>query len=163
MMTPDPKRPETLLSVSNEIEAAAIATALAEYDIEAITLGGYTSGFRAEAPGVVAVVVRLADFDRARQALTEIRKQQAQIDWSKVDVRENAETPLNSAEQDDAGSVPPIITRQFWWTMEVLGVSVCLMIWLFTRQLTPLLIYVVTALALVGLFLALSPFAARRR
>ena len=89
-MIPDPTHPETLLTVSTEIEAAAIVTALAEYDVEALTVGGYTSGFKAEAPGNVAVVVKLADFDRAKQALTKIQAEQTEIDWSKVDVTEDA-------------------------------------------------------------------------
>ena len=49
------------------------------------------------------------------------------------------------------------------WTVELLGIAICAIVWLFTRQLTPWLVYTLTALALIGLFLALSPFAARRR
>ena len=74
-MTPDPQQPETLLSVPTEVEAAAIVTALAEYDVKAMAVGGYTSGFKAEAPGGVAVVVKHADIERAKQALAEIRQQ----------------------------------------------------------------------------------------
>jgi len=90
-MTSDPNRPEVLLSAANEIEAAAMATALAEYGVEAFAAGGYTSGFKAEAPGNVNILVKHADLDRAREALAEIRRQQDEIDWSKVDVMEAAE------------------------------------------------------------------------
>ena len=84
-MTPDPNRPEALLSVPDEIEAAAIVGALAEYGIEAFAAGGYISGFKVQAPVNVAVLVKHIDMDRAQQALAEIRAEQGEIDWSKVD------------------------------------------------------------------------------
>jgi hypothetical protein len=87
-MTNDPASPCTLLSVRNEIEAASILTALAEYDIEASTVGGFTSGFKAEAPGSVQVLVRRADLDRANRALAEILQDKGNIDWSSIDVGE---------------------------------------------------------------------------
>lgn len=87
-MAADPKGLEVLVSVSNEIEAAAIVTALAEYGVKATATGGYTSGFKAEAPGGVNVIVANADLDRARQALAEIQEKQDDIDWSKIDVGE---------------------------------------------------------------------------
>jgi hypothetical protein len=79
-MTEDPTRPERLLSVPNEIEAAAIVTALASYDIEAFAAGGYTAGFRAEAPGNVTVLVKHADLERAQQALAELRQGPTNVD-----------------------------------------------------------------------------------
>jgi hypothetical protein len=87
-MTTAPETPETLLSVSDEAEAAAIVTALADYGIEAHATGGYVSGFRAEAPGDITVCVKSAELERARQALAEIRAQQGKIDWSQVDLGE---------------------------------------------------------------------------
>jgi hypothetical protein len=90
-MTSDPDRPEELLAAANEIEAAAMVNALAEYGVEAFAAGGYTSGFQAEAPGNVKILVKQADLDRAKQALAEILKEQGEIDWSKVDVMEGAE------------------------------------------------------------------------
>jgi hypothetical protein len=87
-MTNDPDSPCVLLSVANEIEAGSILTALADYDIEASTVGGFTSGFKAEAPGSVQILVRRADLDRANRALAEIRHDEGKIDWSSVDVGE---------------------------------------------------------------------------
>jgi hypothetical protein len=81
-VTPDPNRPEKLLSVASEIEAAAMVNALAECGVEAFAAGGYTSGFKAEAPGDVKILVKHTDLDRARQALAEIRQQQGDIEWS---------------------------------------------------------------------------------
>jgi len=85
-MTTDPNSPEVLVSVPNDVEAAAIVTALAERGVRASTTGGYTAGFRAEAPGQISVVVRYADLDQAKLTLAEIEKDQAEIDWSQVDV-----------------------------------------------------------------------------
>jgi hypothetical protein len=87
-MTTDPENLKVLASVPNEIEAAAIVCALAEFDIMAQATGGYTSGFKVTAPGDVKVVVKQADLDRAKQALKEILKDQTEFDWSAVDVGE---------------------------------------------------------------------------
>jgi hypothetical protein len=73
-MSNDPDAPIRLISTSHEIEAAAIVNALQLYGIKSHAAGGYTSGFRAEAPGTVDVLVRQADFDQAKKALAEIQK-----------------------------------------------------------------------------------------
>ncbi len=95
-MTTDPNNPEVLVSVPSDVEAAAIVAALAERGVQASTTGGYTAGFRAEAPGQVSVVVRYADLDQAQLTLAEIKRDQAEIDWSQVDVGkpEDSEPPL---------------------------------------------------------------------
>ncbi len=90
-MAGDLNNSRVLLSVPNEVEAAGIVTALAAYDIWATTTGGFTSGFRAEAPGYVQVIVKQADLDRAKRALAEIQGGEAEVDWSKVDVGKPAE------------------------------------------------------------------------
>lgn len=85
-MTTDPDSPEVLVSLGNEIEAAAIVTALQAEGIEAFASGGFTSGYRAEAPGCVRVLVRRQDCARAKEILAQIRTTQSNIDWSQVDV-----------------------------------------------------------------------------
>jgi hypothetical protein len=87
-MPSDPNNPEVLTSVRTEVEAAAIVGALAARSIGASTTGGYTAGFRAEAPGCVNVIVRNEDLDRARYVLAEIEQDQTDVDWSQVDVGE---------------------------------------------------------------------------
>ena len=62
-----------------------IVNALADRGIRAEAVGGFTAGFKAEAPGEVSVVVGQADAARARKALAEIRREFAEIDWSMVD------------------------------------------------------------------------------
>ena len=89
-MSSDPNSPVVLTSVRTDIEAEAAVIALAEYDIRAKTTGGYTAGFRAEAPGDVNVIVRQADLERAKIALLQIQ-QETGTDWSQLDVGEPEE------------------------------------------------------------------------
>jgi hypothetical protein len=154
-MTADPDRPEVLLSISSEVEAAAIVTALAQYGIQAISVGGYVSGFKAEAPGNVAVVVKLAEFDRAKRALAETRQEQAEIDWSNVDVMETAELPAAADRPAGPASARHAVASRVWWTVEFVGIAMCIVVWLFTRELTPPLVYAFAALAVIGIFMAL--------
>ena len=91
-MASDPNRPEPLLSVPNEFEAAAIVTALADYGIEAITTGGYDV-FNAGAMSDVAILVKQADLDRAKRALAEIRTEHA----SPGEARDDLPRPQASA------------------------------------------------------------------
>jgi hypothetical protein len=82
----DPNNPERLISVPTDVEAAAIVAALASHGVEASATGGFTAGFRAEAPGEVQVIVRHADLQRAREILAQIEQVKEKIDWSQVDV-----------------------------------------------------------------------------
>ncbi|MBC8356706.1 MAG: DUF2007 domain-containing protein [Planctomycetes bacterium] len=71
-MTSDPDSPTIVYSAANAIEAAAIVTALEAEGIEATTTGSFTSGFQAEAPGEVKVVVRQSQADKARRTLDQL-------------------------------------------------------------------------------------------
>jgi hypothetical protein len=77
-----------LTTVPGEYEASAIVSALETEGIRARTVGGFTAGFRAEAPGGVSVVVLEEDLARAKQILADLRAHGAGIDWSKVDVED---------------------------------------------------------------------------
>ena len=87
-MNADSSDLETLITLSNEVEAAAIVGALQEKGVHAVATGGYISGFKAEAPGDVKVLVRHGAADQARQMLNEIRQEQTDIDWSEIDIGE---------------------------------------------------------------------------
>jgi len=110
-MASDPMSPEVLVSVPDEMEAAAIVVALAERGIRARAVGGYTSGFRAEAPGDVKVVVGRADLARAEEVLAEIRGEPAEVDWSQVDVGDGRMGEDEST--DDASSEDTLPWYQF--------------------------------------------------
>ena len=87
----DHDSPVRLVSVRNEIEAGAVVNALAEYGLKALAVGDYTAGFKAEAPGLVSVLVKRTDLARAQEFLAQMREQETEIDWSSVDVGEPAE------------------------------------------------------------------------
>ena len=77
-----------LTSVPHEVEAAAIVAMLAEEGIRAMAAGGNISGFKAEAPGEVEVLIRRADAERAGEALRAMQSDDGAVDWSQVDVGE---------------------------------------------------------------------------
>jgi hypothetical protein len=77
---------KTLIAVRSEIEAAAIVGALAEEGIRAESVGVFTAGFKAEAPGSVSVIVAESDLTRAQALLVELKRLAKDMDWSKVDV-----------------------------------------------------------------------------
>ncbi len=74
-MTSDPNSPTVVYSAENAIEAGAIATALEAEGIETTTTGSYTSGFQAEAPGTVQVVVRQSQAEKARTILDRLERE----------------------------------------------------------------------------------------
>jgi hypothetical protein len=55
--------------VPNEIEAALIVNTLEAQGISATATGGYVSGFKAEAPGDIRVLVMRSDLQAAREAM----------------------------------------------------------------------------------------------
>jgi hypothetical protein len=77
-----------LVVVQTELEATLLASSLEARGIRAEVSGGLTAGFRAEAPGGARVLVRAEDLERAAEALKAIRRENAEIDWSQVDVGE---------------------------------------------------------------------------
>lgn len=79
---------KVLASVPTEMEADVIVAALDARGIEATATGGFTSGFKAEAPGMVKVLVKSDDLETARQALAETVREMKDIDWSKIDLGE---------------------------------------------------------------------------
>jgi hypothetical protein len=84
LMPIDPQSPVEVAKVPTDIEAASLITVLEQAGIKATATGSYTSGFRAEAPGWVSVVVRREDQEQAEAILKQIDGQP--VDWSKVDV-----------------------------------------------------------------------------
>lgn len=93
MVSPHEEELVVLARAKNEVEAASLVTALSAYEIDATATGGFTAGFRAEAPGDVQVVVKQSDVERAKEALARIRDDQASIDWSSVDVGQPEDNP----------------------------------------------------------------------
>ncbi|MCH8804904.1 MAG: DUF2007 domain-containing protein [Planctomycetes bacterium] len=73
-MADDTDDPVRLTTAANEAMAAMIVAALDQRGIQASAAGGLTSGFRAEAPGGVNVLVRRSELERALAVLEEIKQ-----------------------------------------------------------------------------------------
>ncbi len=65
----DPNQPVVVKIVANEFVASLMIARLQAHEIEAYTEGALTSGFRAEVPGGVRVMVRQSDLERAQEAI----------------------------------------------------------------------------------------------
>ncbi len=76
----------TLTRVNDEMQASLVVAALQECGIKATATGGFTAGFRAEAPGMVNVVISEKDLAKATKILESIELETDTIDWSRVDV-----------------------------------------------------------------------------
>ena len=87
-MTAEASSLEVLTQVPNEIEATLIANDLESEGIMSVLTGVNTASFQAEAPGMVSVMVRHADLERARQILMTVQNRAADTDWEHVDVGE---------------------------------------------------------------------------
>ncbi len=76
-----------LTSRPTEPLAAMIADALRDAGIRSVLTGQYTAGFKAEAPGWVAVNVFECDRAAAEKVLDELKPgEDAAVDWSQIDV-----------------------------------------------------------------------------
>ena len=62
----DPTRPRKLEAFTDSYQASILVSRLEEHDIKAIAVGGFVSGFQAESPGYVDVVVAQSEFERAK-------------------------------------------------------------------------------------------------
>lgn len=81
---------ETLIRVADEVKSSVIVNMLADNGIKATSTGGFTAGFRAEAPGDISVVVSEKDLPIAKKLLEEMKLDES-VDWSKVDIGEPEE------------------------------------------------------------------------
>lgn len=82
--TTNTNSPTVLVSFPHEMQAGAILNALEQHGIQAQLTGVMTSGFRAEAPGIVSVVVPSTELDQAREVLATVNLDQDEVDWSQV-------------------------------------------------------------------------------
>ena len=66
----------TVAERSTEVAASILVSVLQDEGIKAVAIGGFTAGFRAEAPGIVRVQTFEADAERAKQIIAELKEQQ---------------------------------------------------------------------------------------
>jgi hypothetical protein len=84
----DHSEPITLAAFPDEMYAQMLVDGLTDQGILAEVAGGITGGFRAEAPGMVKVLVRAADKERAEAYFAEWEHEGKSVDWNNVDVGE---------------------------------------------------------------------------
>lgn len=63
----------TVAERSSEIAASILVSVLQDEGIKAVAIGGFTAGFRAEAPGIVRVQTLETDAERAKQIIAELK------------------------------------------------------------------------------------------
>jgi hypothetical protein len=80
----------TLTRVPSETEAAIVIAALEDNGIKAES-DEYTSGLRAGPWNWVDIMVATKDLARAQEVLAQVQQENADIDWSQVDVGESEE------------------------------------------------------------------------
>lgn len=73
-LNPDDQNLEVVAERSMEVAATVLVNVLADEGIRAVAVGGFTAGFRAEAPGWVQVKTFEKDADRARQIISELKE-----------------------------------------------------------------------------------------
>ena len=82
----DENAPVTLCAFPQELYAQLLVDALSDHGITSEMSGGMTAGFRAEAPGMVKVLVNPSDLEAARAFFTEWEHEGRSIDWDSVDL-----------------------------------------------------------------------------
>ncbi len=87
----DPHKTATLTETPTEAAAVLVCDALARHGVRAVYNGDLVAGWRAQAPGLVRVLVRADELDLAKRLLAEEGVDGAGVDWSRVDVGEAAE------------------------------------------------------------------------
>ena len=78
----------TLAVFTEDMLAQMLAEALESAGIHCEIEGGVTSGFRAEAPTVVKVIIHRTDQEKAQVILEEWEHAGDSIDWDEVDLGE---------------------------------------------------------------------------
>lgn len=92
----DPNTPVTVAAYATEMEADLLSSELKRAGIDARTLGGTISGFKAEVPSDVTVVV---PFSRLAEAIA-LRDELARnttVDWSQVDIGDSEDAASSDA------------------------------------------------------------------
>ncbi|MCC9644763.1 DUF2007 domain-containing protein [Rhodopirellula sp. JC740] len=70
----------TVAERSNEPAATVLVSILADAGIRAVAVGGFTAGFRAEAPGWVQVKTLERDAEEAKRIIAQIKQEPADFE-----------------------------------------------------------------------------------
>jgi hypothetical protein len=99
----DPDDLVVLTRVPDELSALLLVGDLASQGIPATVIGGLTAQLRAEAPGLVSVLVRRRDAERAEALLAENEPPGFSDGGSEADWEDAAEAAAREGEPDDEG------------------------------------------------------------
>ena len=80
MTQDDPTRPMKLETFNDNFQASVLVTRLEEAGIKATAVGGFVSGFQAESPGYVDVVVAQSEFENAKSLFDSWQVEKADSD-----------------------------------------------------------------------------------
>ncbi len=116
-MPDDPLTLVPLTTARTEWQAEALAAALRQRGVHAVTQGGMLSGFRAEAPAQVIVVVPRQDLARAKEALAQIGSDSIDIDWEEVDVGQPEDQEPARPDAERAGAAPRSDMSSLLWAI----------------------------------------------
>lgn len=83
MTTLDDEKLVTVAERSSELAASVVVSVLQDAGIRAVATGGFTAGFKAEAPGWVKIQTFQRDAERAREVIAEIKQEPVQ--WPEAD------------------------------------------------------------------------------
>ena len=132
----------TLATVSTEVEAQLLVNLLNDHGIDAIATGGFTSQFRAEAPGAVRVLVKQDNLSVAKSVVAE---------------HEQARRSSETADDDtESSGYEPRLTRFGIWCLLVLAlISIVynLVVWAMGGNVTGALVALVFNVVLVAVIL----------
>jgi len=123
----------TLVRVSTEFEAEAIAEALQEAGVPAFAFAGMRASLPFSSPFTQAIVqVRQDDLERARETLARIRAEAAEIDWSDVEDADAAalteprmHPPMQAEELER-----PYQPRRSWMHTAFKIIAIVILMWL---------------------------------
>lgn len=105
MSSPLHRNPEDLVvltRVPDELSALLIVGDLESQGVPACVIGGLTAQLRAEAPGLVSVMVRRMDLPRAQAVLEQSEPPEGWEDEAELAPREDEEGDLVEGHGDDA-------------------------------------------------------------
>ncbi|HEY4759674.1 MAG TPA: hypothetical protein VIH42_03760 [Thermoguttaceae bacterium] len=155
-MSDESEKLEVLTRVATETEASLIVQCLTDCGIAATAVGGFTSGFKAEAPGDVSVLVKQGDLANATEALITIRQEQSskQATDAEEDGATHHEEPYDKPRWRRVVSI-------FWIVYLVICIPIGVIGFFITRNFS----FLFTAfffIVIFGMVLQLSWYAKRR-
>ena len=143
----------TVATVADEMKGQLIVNILNEHGITAAATGGFTSQFRAEAPGMVRVIVKQDNLSAAQAVLAQ-----------RVSLDAGFEPDFDDATDAEPSTGQPRLTRFVSWSLllgELLAGLAIVLSWSFGGHIIGGLVALVVCATLVAAIVARRRFASR--